>query len=96
MKLDLCRKDMVTGPAGEHVLRDVKGIISIGQVISKKSVNIHTHTKKKRKRKRNTCPIEIPFFFSKFGTKTVSQSKNYIRIHKYIYMHKTGKLLIFA
>lgn len=80
---------MVTEPVGEHVLRDAKEIISISQVISKKSVNIHTHTK-------NTCPIEIPFFFSEFGIKTVSQSKNYICIHKYIHMHKTGKFLISA
>lgn len=82
---------MVTGPAGEQVLRDAKGIISIGQAISKKSVNTH-----KKKKTKNTCPIEIPFFFSEFGIKIVSQSKNYICIHKYIHIHKTGKLLIFA
>lgn len=39
---------MVTEPVGEHVLRDAKKIISISQVISKKSVNIHTHTHKIR------------------------------------------------
>ena len=36
---------MVTGPAGEHVLRDAKGVISIGQAISEKSMNIHRHKK---------------------------------------------------